>query len=185
MKHTEKHTPLVPAVSVLAAIALLVALLLSSCSGDTVPAGTVPAGTDNAVTTEATVTMTGPELAAHLATACTFTETLTQNDVYLANHAFGFGALADKLESYTAYVPAGIVPEEVFVFCLKNEADVAEVVDKLNAYVAYQATEYAGYAAAEVPKLDDPVILAKDKTVVYVVSKDNAAAHDTVKEVLG
>ncbi len=169
------------------AAAVLASLALCACADDTVPAGTVPDGTGSAsavVTEETLPAMTAPELAAHLAATCTFTEALSQNDAYLANHAFGFGALAEKLNSYTAYVPAGIIPEEVFVFDVKDTVDVQTIVDRLQAYVAYQTGEYESYAESEVPKLKDPIIVADGNLVVYVISADNAAAAEVVKTVL-
>ncbi len=187
MNLIQKHNLTAATAAALSIAALATSVLLSSCDENSVPAGTVPDGTETGTmaVTEAVFSMTGPQLASYLAESCTFSEALTQNDVYLANHAFGFGALTDKLDSYTAYVPSGIIPEEVFVFDVKAAEDVQSIVDKLNAYVSYQAGEYAEYAAGEVPKLDDPVIAVKDDLVVYVISADNAAAADTVKNILG
>ena len=173
--------------SIAALLLTAVLCFLPSCGGD----DSTAAGTDNGTATVDTeaqteaVTLSAPELAAELASSCTFSEELTQNDIYLANHPFGFAALTESRLYYTAYVPAGIIPEEVFVFETATSDDTQAVVDKLNAYVEYQISEYSRYAAGQVPKLDDPVILTKDNLVVYVVSADNAGAKETAKGLLG
>ena len=59
------------------------------------------------------------------------------------------------------------------------------LADKLGDYVAYQISQYSDYAAAQVPKLDKPVIVTKGCVVVYVISEDNAAAAEVVKGLIG
>ena len=168
----------------LTAAALLLALTLTaaSCGGN-------PATTDTTDTTADTAAVTEvqpidvPTLAKTLATSCAFSEELTENNIYLKNHLFGFAV--DSFVSYAAYVPADITPEEVLVFETKTEDDAAALVDKLNAYVSYQIAQYSDYKPGQVPKLDNPVIVTKGCTVVYVISEDNAAAADVVKGLLG
>ncbi len=169
---------------VLFVLCLICALLFTACNADTVgDHGTASTDTQrNAVTDTADTTpaMTAAEMASHLAEVCAFSETLSENNAYLENHLFGFGALVAEMESYSAFVPAGITPEEVFVFVCKDAASVDRAVLRLGEYVAYQISEYGDYAEQEVPKLDEPVIRAEGNVVVYVVSEDNAAAADLV-----
>lgn len=173
MKHTSKYT-----------CSLL--LLLAAAAAFTA-CGTPSDKTDDAassdtsaqVQTEASVHTVG-KIAEALADTCPFSEALTQNDAYLANHPFGFSALGDKLVSYTAYVPVGIIPEEILVFETADASDTQAIVDKLNAYVAYQTSEYESYAASQVPKLENPVIVTHGNFVIYVISADNAAAKEAV-----
>lgn len=169
----------------LIAAALLLAMTLTavSCGGDTTTTETTDtASADTAAVTEVQP-IDVPTLAQTLATSCTFSEELMENNVYLKNHTYGFAV--DSCVSYAAYVPAGITPEEILVFEAKTEDDAAALVNQLNAYVEYLIGEYGDYAPAQVPKLDDPVIAAKGCTVVYVISEDNAAAAEVVKGLLG
>ena len=170
----------------LTAAALLTALALTavSCGGD--PAVTDTTDTANVSDTAAVTEVQPidvPTLAQTLASSCAFSEELMLNNAYLENHLYGFGV--ENFVSYAAYVPAGITPEEVLVFEVKTEGDTAALVDKLNAYVAYQIEQYSDYAAHQVPKLDNPVIAVKGCTVVYVISEDNAAAAEVVKGLIG
>ena len=169
-----------------AALLLTLSLTAVSCGGDTTTTenpDTTATGDTAAVTEVQPIDV--PTLAQTLATSCTFSEELMLNNAYLENHIYGFMTLGDIFSTYAAYVPASITPEEIFVFETKTEADTAALVDKLKAYVDYQATEYAKYAAGQVPKLDNPVIEVKGCTVVYVISEDNAAAAEVVKGLLG
>ncbi|MBQ7982407.1 MAG: DUF4358 domain-containing protein [Clostridia bacterium] len=170
--------------------ALLLALGITLCSavscGGTTGTDTdtqTVTGTDTAVT-EAVL----PDIrtiAETLSAECSFSEPLTQNDAYLKNHLFGFMALSEQLTDYTAYIPVGVTPEEILVFEAATEADTAAITDKLNAYVAYQISQYSDYAASQVPKLDDPVIVVAGTTVIYVIAEDNGAAADAVSALIG
>ena len=134
------------------------------------------------VDTEAAKTPDIAAIAAYLADNCAFSEELTQNDPYLKNHAFGFSVFEDKLTACTAYVPSGIISEEIFLFALADEADADSLKQKLEAYVSYQISQYSDYAAQEVPKLEDAVIVQRGKIVVYVVCSDNSAAADIIDD---
>lgn len=172
MKHVFKY----PLSALLLASAVL---LLPACSNGAAPQGSDTQAVTSAVTEERKQLSIG-EIAQSLSATCSFSEPLSQNDLYLANHAFGFSALGDQLKAYTAYVPSGITPEEIFVFEAADDAGVKAIVDKLHAYVDYQASEYERYAPGQVAKLDSPVIVTHGKLVIYVISKDNAAALDAV-----
>lgn len=169
----------------LTATVLLLTLSLTavSCGGDGTVTNTTTDSADTAAVTEQQM-MDVPTLAQTLADSCTFSEELMANNAYLENHLYGFMALGDIFNAYTAYVPAGITPEEVLVFETKTEADAATLVEKLNGYVTYQISQYSDYAAGQVPKLDKPVIEVKGCTVVYVISEDNAAAAEVVQGLL-
>ena len=172
--------------ALLAAANIAAALSFSSCNGNPTPDHPDTGGHTEMITdtAEPAAPLSVGELADQIAAGCTFSEELSRNDVYLDTHPFGFSALKEQLVSYAAYVPSGIIPEEVFVFEAVSTDDTAAIADKLRAYVAYQAEEYAKYAASQVPKLDDPVIVTHDTIVVYVISTDNAAAQTVVNEIL-
>ena len=109
----------------LIAAALLLAMTLTavSCGGDTTTTETTDtASADTAAVTEVQP-IDVPTLAQTLATSCTFSEELMENNVYLKNHTYGFAV--DSCVSYAAYVPAGITPEEILVFEAKTEDDAA------------------------------------------------------------
>ena len=168
----------------LIAAALLLTMTLSavSCGGDTTTTETSDTAASTAAVTEVQP-IDVPTLAQTLASSCAFSEELMSNDVYLKNHMYGFGV--EDFAAYAAYVPVSITPEEVFVFEMKTEEEAQALVGKLGDYVAYQISQYSDYAAAQVPKLDKPVIVTKGCVVVYVISEDNAAAAEVVKGLIG
>ncbi|MBR5870475.1 MAG: DUF4358 domain-containing protein [Clostridia bacterium] len=168
----------------LIAAALLLTMMLSavSCGGNPATTDTTDTAADTAAVTEVQP-IDVPTLAQTLATSCAFSEELMSNDVYLKNHMYGFGV--EDLVAYAAYVPVSITPEEVFVFETKTEDAAKALADKLGDYVAYQISQYSDYAAAQVPKLDKPVIVTKGCVVVYIISEDNAAAAEVVKGLIG
>lgn len=174
------------AAALLAAANITAALSLSSCTGNPTPdhPDTSSYTTETITDIETAAPLSVGEIADQIAADCTFSEELSRNDVYLDTHPFGFSALKDQLVSYAAYVPSGIIPEEIFVFEAVSADDTAAIADKLRAYVTYQAEEYAKYAASQVPKLDDPVIVTRGTVVVYVISTDNAAAQTVVNDIL-
>ena len=169
---------------------LSLSVLLSACHTDNGPANESQTPSETQTDSEPidTDTAKAPDMAsvaAYLAENCAFSETLTQNVPYLKNHAFGFSAFEDKLISYTAYVPAGIISEEIFLFELADEADASSLIEKLEAYASYQISQYSDYAAQEVPKLEDAVIVQKGNFVIYVVCSDNSAAADVIDGAFG
>ncbi len=163
---------------------LLFGTTLCGCKNDTdIPRESVSAMESTAMTEETTV-MDIYEVAKTLANTCSFSSELVENKAYLETHMFNFMEQKDCYVGYTAYVPAEITPEEIMVFEVKTDEDVGAVTTKLNAYVAYQREEYGRYLASAVPKLDDPVILVKDKTIIYIISMDNAAAKEATEALL-
>ena len=174
----------------LTAAALLLTLMLTavSCGSDTTDTTDTTGTTgpaDTVITTEAEEPLDLQTLAKTLSEACTFSEALAQNDAYLQNHLYGFMSLSEQITSCTAYVPSGITPEEILVFEMKSADDTAALTTMLNSYVSYQISQYSDYAPAQVPKLEDPVILTHDNMVVYIISEDNSAAASTAKNLLG
>ncbi len=158
-------------------------LCLAACGDDPVsPFESDTAGADTAGTPALPVDIM--DLARTLAEACDFSEPLSENEPYLENHLFAFSDLDDIIVKKTAYVPAGITPEEILVFEAKTAEGADAIKDKLSDYVTYQAEQYGDYKPSEMPKLDDPVLVAKGTTVVYVVSADNEAAYRTVTTLL-
>ncbi|MBO5648638.1 MAG: DUF4358 domain-containing protein [Clostridia bacterium] len=171
----------------LTSAALLLAMMLFAVSCTDTPTQNPDDSTSTDTSTSITerVPLELGVLARALADTCTFSEPLTQNDAYLKNHLYGFSAQADNMVACTAYVPAGITPEEVLVFEMKTADAANTIADMLRGYVTYQETQYGSYKPEEVPKLDDAVIVVDGTFVVYVVSTDNAAANKTVSDLLG
>ena len=159
---------------------LLTVSLLTACGQEIDP---VPGGTGNTVTETVPAASTDiREVAAALNEGCTFSEPLTQNDAYLSKK---FPQLDGKYTDCTAYAPAGIVPEEIFIFKASSADCMPDIVSVLEAYAAQQAEDYADYAPAQVPKLDNYVLYATTDSVIYIVSCDNAGALNVVESMFG
>ena len=162
------------------AVLLTVSLLLTACGQET---PVTPAGTESAVSGEAPAAAPKDirEIAAALNAECSFSESLSENDGYLAKM---FPQLDGAFTDCVAYVPAGIVPEEIFVFKAASEDDAEKIASVLKDYAAQQTDDYSDYAPAQVPKLSDYVLSWANDLVVYVVSCDNDSAAKTAAELL-
>lgn len=183
----KKINPLRTASSLLLALLLVFsAVSLTACGDD--PAGpAVPSDTAQSGTVQSDEPTSAPEtdirkIADTLLADCDFSGELYQNDKYLTKQ---FPQLADAFSECAAYVPAEIVPEEIFVFRTNSAEDAGKISEALKTYAKKQADDYASYAAEQVPKLDDYVLYTRGEIVVYVVSCDNAAALSAVKRIVG
>ena len=158
-------------VTALCAVLLILSVLLSACGGEP---GSTPAETGAASGEPAEkVVRDIREIASALCGECSFSETLSANDSYLVKKV---PQLDGKYTDCAAYVPAGITPEEIFVYKANSADDAKTIASALEAYVSQQIDDYSDYAAAQVPKLKDYVLCTADDIVVYVVSCDNSSA---------
>lgn len=156
-------------------VLLLAAVMLFSCGGE-------GAGDDTSAVSVSAVVREPKAIGAALAERCTFSEPLTENDVYLETHPFSF--VNDTVAGYEAYVAQSVSTEEIFVFEMKSEADAGAMTDRLEAYVEKQRSDFSKYAPGEVPKLEGAVIRAYGNFVIYVVSADNDAAAKVTADMM-
>ena len=152
--------------------------ILTSCGEESIPTGAEGQTTDLVSTGENTdEILSAPDVAEigkTLSETCVFSEPLSENAGYLIAK---FPELSDILVSYTAYVPVGVTPEEIFVFETVREDDTEKVTASLSAYVEQQVYDYGRYKESALPLLEDPVIYVDGTLVVYVISGD----HDTAE----
>ena len=121
------------------------------------------------------------EFGEELYSAGTFGETLYALDESVAQGIYGINA------DTRCWVRAGTgaTAEELAVFEAKDADAAAALVEKLQAQNADRIENYADYIPAEVPKLENAVILSGGRYVVLCVATDASAVRELAEKTLG
>lgn len=99
-----------------------------------------------------------------------FSDILSDVSSEMAENLYGYDE-ADVTEC-RLLCSTGATAEEVGLFECRDTAAAARVEEKAEARAQSQKSAYEAYAPAEIPKLDDAVIMAKGRYVFYIVSTD-------------
>ena len=75
--------------------------------------------------------------------------------------------------------------EELAVFEAKDAAAAASLAEKLQARNSERLADYADYLPAEVPKLENAVIISGGRYVVLCVATDASAVKELAEKTLG
>ena len=121
------------------------------------------------------------EFGEELYSAGAFGETLYALDESVAQGIYGIDA------DTRCWVRAGTgaTAEELAVFEAKDADAAAALVEKLQARNADRIENYADYIPAEVPKLENAVILSGGRYVVLCVATDASAVRELAEKTLG
>ena len=80
---------------------------------------------------------------------------------------------------------SGATAEELAVFEAKDAAAAASLAEKLQARNSERLADYADYLPAEVPKLENAVIISGGRYVVLCVATDASAVKELAEKTLG
>lgn len=92
-----------------------------------------------------------------------------------------YGLDSSKIEDSAFYSNSNATAEDVAVIKVNDESYVAAVKEAIENRVAEQKASFQDYNAAEVPKLEDAVLVTSGKYIVFVVSGDSSKAEDIIK----
>ena len=81
----------------------------------------------------------------------------------------------DNTISEKVYLSSGATAEEVAIFEFESKENAKEAVEKVNERIENQKSSYSGYAPKEVKRLEDAVLIQKDKYIVFCVTEDKNA----------
>lgn len=81
----------------------------------------------------------------------------------------------DNAISEKVYLSSGATAEEVAIFEFENKENAKEAVAKVNERIENQKSSYSGYAPKEVKRLEDAILIQKDKYIVFCVTEDKNA----------
>lgn len=121
------------------------------------------------------------ELGEELLAAGTFGETLYAIDEAVAQGMYG----ADADTRCWARTGSGATAEELAVFEAKDAEAAAALAAKLEARNEDRIDSYSSYIPAEVPKLEDAVIISGGRYVVLCVAEDASAVREAAQKALG
>lgn len=144
----------------LAAVIGLTVCMLTGCGADT------------------TKTIDTGALADDLQAGVTWKDQLSEIELSKALNLYGISE--DAVASGKVYMGTNATAEEVAVLEATSADQVEEVEAGIQARVAAQLTSFESYNAAEVPKLEDPVIVTKGNYVILCVCDDTKEAQDII-----
>ena len=81
----------------------------------------------------------------------------------------------DNAISEKVYLSSGATAEEVAIFEFASRENAKEAVEKVNERIENQKSSYSGYAPKEVKRLEDAILIQKDKYIVFCVTEDENA----------
>lgn len=119
------------------------------------------------------------ELAQSFISGNLFTEQLEQIDASIAEVRYGLNT--KDYSEITAYVGTKSNCDE---FVIIKTSNMESVISQLNEYINDKMDTYKEYRPGEIYKLDSPLIMEHNGTVVVVISHDNKEAEAVYKEYL-
>lgn len=159
----------------LTAAALLAALLMAGCSGNSGDSG---AGDSSSVTaSDSTSALSAQEKAEKVLTDIEFNGEMVSIDG--ENMELRLGFTADGLTDFAAYAcGSAALPDEFGVFVAETEDKAAEIKTALEKRIEVQKETYKDYTPEEMYKFDDCVVAQNGTTVYYAITADNAKAAE-------
>ncbi len=121
------------------------------------------------------------EFGEQLYAAGTFGEQLYSLDEAVAQGLYG----VDADTRCWVRAGSGATAEELAVFEAKDAAAAASLAEKLQARNSERLADYADYLPAEVPKLENAVIISGGRYVVLCVATDASAVKELAEKTLG
>lgn len=144
-----------------AALTLMISIL-TACSGN------------------AAVTIDTGALADNLHSQVTWKDQLGEIELDKALSLYGISA--DAVASGKVYMGTNATAEEIAVLEAASADQVAAVKAGLEARIEAQLTSFQSYNAAEVPKLEDPVLQTKGNYVILCVCDNKTEAENVINE---
>ena len=87
---------------------------------------------------------------------------------------------ADDVEAVSLYVGTGATAEEISVWQGKDADAAKKIQDAVNTRIENQKESFVDYNPEEMPKLENPVVVAKGNYVVLCLSGDNENAKKII-----
>ncbi len=113
-----------------------------------------------------------------LAQEVSFQDQLTKMDQDAALKLYDL--TADDVEAVSLYVGTGATAEEISVWQGKDADAAKKIQDAVNTRIENQKESFVDYNPEEMPKLENPVVVAKGNYVVLCLSGDNENAKKII-----
>ena len=113
-----------------------------------------------------------------LAQEVSFQDQLTKMDQDAALKLYDL--TADDVETASPYVGTGATAEEISVWQGKDADAAKKIQDAVNTRIENQKESFVDYNPEEMPKLENPVVVAKGNYVVLCLSGDNENAKKII-----
>ena len=113
-----------------------------------------------------------------LAQEVSFQDQLTKLDQDAALKLYDL--TADDVETASLYVGTGATAEEISVWQGKDADAAKKIQDAVNTRIENQKESFVDYNPEEMPKLENPVVVAKGNYVVLCLSGDNENAKKII-----
>lgn len=121
-------------------------------------------------------------LAAELAAADIYDDILSEVPAAAASRFYGYEE--GDVTACALYQSTAAAAEEVFVAQCVSEEALAAVKAGVEARIEEQIASYESYVPAEVPKLNDALVITEGLYLIFVVSADSAGARSIVDSYL-
>lgn len=155
--------------------ALLAALLMAGCSGNSGDSGA--GDSSSATASDSTSSLSAQEKAEKVLADIDFNGEMVSIDG--ENMELRLGFTADGLTDFAAYAcGSAALPDEFGVFVAETEDKAAEIKTALEKRIEVQKETYKDYTPEEMYKFDDCVVAQNGTTVYYAITADNAKAAE-------
>lgn len=117
-------------------------------------------------------------LADDLYSGVTWKDQLDEIDLNRALTVYGIST--DSVASGKVYMGTNATAEEIAVLEATDSAQVADIKAGVEARVEAQLNSFQSYNAAEVPKLENPVIQTRGNYVILCICDNNSEAEEII-----
>ena len=118
-------------------------------------------------------------LADKLMSGLTFEDSVSEVSADVALKYYGIDSA--EIVDCDVHISTGATAEEVAVFEAQTAIDAQNILSAMKTRQDTQIKTYFSYNSNEVSRLDDAVVEAHDRFVLYVVSDDSAKAEEIIK----
>ena len=122
------------------------------------------------------------DLASKIAENNYFEDQLEKVDSEMIMEAYNFSS--DEIEKLASYQGSGASSEEIVILQVKDKSKLNSVKDKINKRLEERKEAFASYLPNEVYKLENPVLIIKDKYIILCICNNSQNMSEYIEKYL-
>lgn len=136
----------------------------------------------NKIDEEKEITIDINKLAEDIRNQDMFDDTLEkiEKDVAITNYSFE----NETIQDIVSYVSTGATAEEILVLESKDKSNIESIKEKINERINERKEAFASYLPDEVYKLENPVLITKDKYIILCICNNSQNMNEYIEKYL-